>query len=136
VLQFAEWFEGTNGDELSPELITPTDLREFKHWLVEKQQALPSTVNRKLASLRSFLKWARESSLIEDIPRMPQSVEQVQSAPKALDRLEMNALVRAVERYGSTRDQAIIFMLLNTGLRVSELCSLNLDDLLIFLIFA
>ena len=127
--QFAAWFKETNGNELSVRVITPTDLREFKHYLTDDLQLKPSSVNRKLASLRSFLKWAANEALIEDIPRVPKSIEQVQSAPKALDRREMNALVRAVERHGSKRDQAIVFMLLNTGLRVGELCSLNLNDL-------
>jgi site-specific recombinase XerD len=126
--QFERWFEVTNNRELSPALITPTDIREFKHYLIEDEQAKPSTVNRKLASIRSFLKWAKSEDEIEDLPRFPQSMEQVKSAPKALDRTEMHALVRAVERYGDSRDQAIILVLLNTGLRVNELSELNLAD--------
>jgi site-specific recombinase XerD len=126
--QFEKWFEATNDRELSPALITPTDIREFKHYLIEDEQAKPSTVNRKLASIRSFLKWAKSEDEIEDLPRFPQSMEQVKSAPKALDRTEMHALVRAVERYGDNRDQAIILVLLNTGLRVNELSELNLSD--------
>ena len=126
--QFEKWFEWVNGRDLSPALITPTDLREFKHYLIEDEQAKASTVNRKLASIRSFLKWARAENEIEDLPRFPQSIEQVSSAPKALDRTEMHALVRAVERYGDSRDQAIILVLLNTGLRVTELSNLNVSD--------
>jgi site-specific recombinase XerD len=126
--QFKRWFEATNNRELSPALITPTDIREFKHYLIEDEQAKPSTVNRKLASIRSFLKWAKSEDEIEDLPRFPQSMEQVKSAPKALDRTEMHALVRAVERYGDSRDQAILLVLLNTGLRVNELSELNLSD--------
>lgn len=99
LLQFAEWREETNGDELPVELTTATDLREFRHWLVGKRQALLSTANRGLATLRSFLKWARANGVTGDIPRIPQPIEQVQSAPKALDRGEQNSVIRAVERY-------------------------------------
>jgi site-specific recombinase XerD len=127
--QFGEWFAGVNGDEMEPELITPTDLREFKHFLIEEEQLKPATINRKLASLRAFLKWAVGERLLEVPPRMPQGVEQVSSAPKALDRREMNGLIRAVERHGSKRDQAIILVLLNTGLRVRELSDLDLGDI-------
>jgi site-specific recombinase XerD len=126
--QFEKWFERVNDRELSPALITPTDIREFKHYLIEDEELKPSSVNRKLASIRSFLKWAKSEDGIEDLPRFPQSMEQVKSAPKALDRTEMHALVRAVERYGDSRDQAIILVLLNTGLRVNELSELNLSD--------
>ena len=125
--QFEKWFERVNGDEVQPKRITPTDIREFKHYLLEDEELAPSSVNRKLASLRAFLKWSRAENEIEDIPRFPQSVEQVSSAPKALDRTEMHALVRAVERYGDSRDQAIILTLLHTGLRVNELSELNLS---------
>jgi site-specific recombinase XerD len=126
--QFEKWFERINDRELSPALITPTDIREFKHYLIEDEQLKPSTVNRKLASIRSFLKWAKSEDEIEELPRFPQSMEQVKSAPKALNRTEMHALVRAVERYGDSRDRAIILVLLNTGLRVNELSELNLSD--------
>jgi len=126
--QFAEWFEHVNGDEVKPKLITPTDLREFKQWLIEKEQLRPATINRKLASLRAYLKWAVAEGELDDLPRFPQPMEQVQSAPKALDKREMNALIRAAERYGSSRDRAIIVTLLNTGLRVKELSGLNLCD--------
>jgi len=127
--QFARWFGGVNGDEIEPANVTPTDLREFKHFLIQDEQLSPATVNRKLASLRAFLKWAVGEGTIESAPRMPQGVEQVSAAPKALDRREMNALIRAVERHGSKRDQAIILVLLNTGLRVRELSDLNLGDI-------
>jgi site-specific recombinase XerD len=127
--QFCQWFEQVNDDEMHPHLITPTDLREFKHHLIQDEQLKPATINRKLASLRAFLKWAVGEGTIESVPRMPQGVEQVQSAPKALDRREMNALIRAVERHGSVRDQAIILVLINTGLRVQECSSLNVEDI-------
>lgn len=127
--QFEKWFAGVNGDEMEPAKVTPTDLREFKHFLIEDEQLRPATTNRKLASLRAFLKWAVGEGTIESVPRMPQGVEQVQSAPKALDRREMNALIRAVERHGSKRDQAIVFLLLNTGVRVQECSSLNVEDI-------
>ena len=127
--QFDRWFEQVNDDEMQPHLITPTDLREFKHFLIEDEQLRPATTNRKLASLRAFMKWAAGEKLLEVPPRMPKGVEQVSSAPKALDRREMNSLIRAVERHGSRRDQAIILVLLNTGLRVNELSELDLADL-------
>lgn len=126
--QFEKWFAEINGDGMEPANVTPTDLREFKHFLIEEEQLKPATINRKLASLRAFLKWAAGEKLLEVPPRMPKGVEQVQSAPKALDRREMNSLIRAVERHGNSRDQAIILVLLNTGLRVRELSDLNLDD--------
>ena len=45
-----------------------------------------------------------------------------------LSRTEQNALLRQVERYGSARDVGTVKLLLNTGLRVSELTDLLWSD--------
>jgi site-specific recombinase XerD len=52
---FAAWFEGANSEPMEPAKITPTDLRQFKRWMVEQRRLKPNTVNCKLATLRSFL---------------------------------------------------------------------------------
>ena len=51
--------------------------------------------------------------------------------PRALERKEQLALLRAVRRTGKIRDLAIITMLLHTGIRVSELCNLRVSDIAI-----
>lgn len=45
--------------------------------------------------------------------------------PKWLTKIQQNQLLRHIEHYGNTRDLAIVKILLNTGLRVSELCSIR-----------
>ncbi|MCO1601598.1 phage integrase N-terminal SAM-like domain-containing protein [Desulfosporosinus nitroreducens] len=45
VLHFAEWFESTIGELLTPERVTPTDLREYKSYLIINLKRTPSTVN-------------------------------------------------------------------------------------------
>ena len=55
---FAQWLKSKGNKEFSPTLITPTDLREYKHYLDEILELKPQTINRKLSSLRSFLNWA------------------------------------------------------------------------------
>ncbi len=52
----------------------------------------------------------------------------VKTAPRALERKELLALIRSVRASGKPRDVAIGTLLLHTGLRVSELCALNVDD--------
>jgi site-specific recombinase XerD len=39
---FASWFRDTNGDELTPAHITPTDLRDYKRFLVDHRRLRPS----------------------------------------------------------------------------------------------
>ncbi|NET87086.1 MAG: phage integrase family protein [Kamptonema sp. SIO1D9] len=63
------------------------------------------------------------------MPDVPQPIKEQASAPKWLDRLNQYALCRVVEKGRKTRDIAIVKLLLNTGLRVSELCALTWNDL-------
>ena len=52
-----------------------------------------------------------------------------QVAPKSLDRNERNQLIREVDRAGNKRDSAIVLLLLNSGLRVSELVNIDINDM-------
>lgn len=128
---FAAWFEAENDLEFHPKDITPTDLREFKRFLVRKRKLKPASVNRKLATLRSFLGWAVDVKLIPDgrPPAMPRSIRQSRPGPRWLDRREVRALLRAVERGAVDRDRAVVTVLLHTGLRVQELCDLAWSDI-------
>jgi integrase/recombinase XerC len=128
---FQKWFEQKTSQKLIPEQITPTDLRDYKHYLSEVLLLKPKTVNRKLSSLKSFLNWACSEDLISEhrIPRMPQPIKEEKVGPQWLDRNEQHALIRTVEQGKNQRDLTIIQLLLNTGLRVSELCSLMWSDI-------
>ncbi|MGD1702625.1 site-specific integrase [Dapis sp. BLCC M229] len=61
---FTEWFKSKNQEQLTPAVITATDLREYKRYLDETLELKPQTINRKLSSLRSFLNDFRISSLL------------------------------------------------------------------------
>ena len=128
---FEKWFEQKTNQKLSPDSITPTDLRDYKHYLSEVLLLKPKTVNRKLSSLKSFLNWACAEELIPEhrIPRIPQLIREEKVGPQWLSHLEEHALVRKFEQGKNQRDLSIIQLLLNTGLRVSELCNLMWSDI-------
>lgn len=97
---FALWLKSQGNTESAPELITPTDLREYKHYLDETLQLKPQSINRNLSSLRSFLNWAGIEGYFSDnrLPHVPQAIKEQANAPKWLDRLEQHALCRIVEK--------------------------------------
>src|SRR5574338_452102 len=140
---FASWFEQTNGYTLAPENLTPTDVREYRQFLLNVQKAKASTINRQLAVLRAYGLWAKNSgSVLYNPVDGIKSIAQQKHAPKWLDRREQAALQREAERriqaakteptkHQAIRDHCILIVLLNTGLRVSELINLELSDITI-----
>jgi len=127
---FGEWFQSSNGEQMAPEVITPIDVKEYKTNLLQVKQFRPATVNRKLASISAFCAWARKEGLIEANPSEGiGNVQEVELAPRWLTRKEQYALVRAVQKDGNPRDEAVIMLLLHTGLRVSEASGLRLSDI-------
>ena len=127
---FAEWFEQTNARQLTPKRITPIDVRQYRGHLLTVRKNKPATVNRKLASLSAFCQWALREGLIPADPTdQISSIEEVRPAPKWLDKNEQYALLRAVQERGRKRDIALITLMLNTGLRVSEVSGLRTSDI-------
>lgn len=124
LIQFAIWFESINGVEMKLVNITPTDARQYKQYLIDAGLR-PPTINRRLLSLKYFLEWGWTTKKIKFRFPLPKTVKQSQAIPKWLSRTQQNQLLRHVERHGNTRDTAIVKILLNTGLRVSELCDIK-----------
>lgn len=126
---FAEWFQLSNGKPLTPAALTPIDARQYRAYLLTVQEQKPATVNRKLASLSAFCRWAQEGGLITANPVQGiAAVEELRPAPKWLDKKQQYALLRAVQEEGRARDVALITLMLHTGLRVSEVARLKVGD--------
>src|SRR5215218_8034996 len=129
LLHFASWLARTVGESFSPGAVTPTDVREYRGYLLNVEKRQPATVNRRLAALRRFFQWAKALGLVKELPT--ENVKGVASAARAphwLEKRDVDRLIRTVERHGNIRDLAIVLTLRHTGIRVSELSSLMLGD--------
>jgi len=99
---------------------------------LEKDNMAPATIHRKLSSLRSYYRYLLLNHLIETDPtnklNMPKNKRKI---PKTLTIEETNRLLSQPQGddYKSIRDKAMLELLYATGIRVSELISLNLDDI-------
>lgn len=98
-----------------------------------------STMNNYVCMLNPFLRWAWKLKRVDDdfssvlsTKRLP-SLESLPLSERPKDKYltheEAYALVNCNGR-NAIRDRAIISLFLSSGLRVSELCSLNLSDVL------
>src|SRR5262249_35055068 len=113
---FARWFRDSTGEEFAAAAVTPTDLRDYRSYLLTTKPASPATVNRHLAALKRFFRYAHAQGWVtEDPTTAVKGIQQVQVSPKALSKREVDKLLRAAERYGGKRDQAILATLRHTG---------------------
>lgn len=138
---FMRWFNKKNEVSFELQNWAPADLRNYRQFLIDSG-AKPPTINRKLAALVAYGHWAVQSERIDRNPALHiRSMERAPLSPKWLDKSQRAALVRAIDndlrisrqRYPRLwvmrlRDAAMVITLLNTGLRVGELCSLRTSD--------
>ena len=128
LLAFTAWYQTTFQERPDLRALAAAELREWKAHLRDDRHLEPRTVNRKLAALRSFLTWATDAGLAQEITA-PKSLRQVPPPPRWLDRKQQRALIRAVERFGGARDECLVQLLLNTGIRVEEATALRWADI-------
>lgn len=92
----------------------------------------PRTSARRLTTLRQFYQWAlRERRIVEDPTREIASPRLGRALPSSLSEADVEALLQApdVDTPEGLRDRAMLELLYATGLRVSELVSLQPDQL-------
>lgn len=106
-------------------------IRGFLAFLGEQQYS-PATMARKIATLRSFYKWAERRGLADCNPMtMIRTPRQGKRLPKAItiEQIEQLLAAPADNDVLGRRDRAMLETLYSTGIRVSELIGLNVEDL-------
>jgi site-specific recombinase XerD len=125
VRQFAAWLErrGTTLDEV--------DVRALAEYAAElgrgRPRLAPATVARKLAAVRSFLRFTLGRSRVPDIPLAPRRPRRLPDAPK---QEEVEALLAGLEGDGPLplRNRALVELVYSAGLRSAEAVGLDLAD--------
>ncbi|HQW57441.1 MAG TPA: tyrosine recombinase XerC [Gammaproteobacteria bacterium] len=95
------------------------------------QKISPRTLNRQLSALRTFFRYLMRRGLITDNKAMRVlALKTSRALPRALDVDQMAKLLELpASNPFAIRDLAIMELLYSTGLRVSEIVSLNVRDL-------
>lgn len=124
--QFISWCEGREEQSFSPQAVAPSLLVRYREYLQTLLGLKTSTVNRTLMSLKRYFAWTRKTHLIQADPASPiKFVPKEATLPRHLSHEEEEALIVAVNAIGTLRGQTIITLLLHTGLRAQELCTLT-----------
>jgi len=89
-----------------------------------------SSISRKAAAVRGFYRWAHRRGLTASDPaELLAAPTPTNRLPTVLKRAEAKTLVEAPgEDAAGVRDRAILELLYGCGLRVSELCALDVPD--------
>jgi integrase/recombinase XerD len=137
--QFAEYLANPpQEDQLAPlqswSDLTSEHLGRYLSYMYGRSYA-PSTVARKTAALKSFCQTLYAEGIVKEDPSTSLSPPRVSRyVPKAITEAEVSRLLEqprraaASRRPDALRDLAMLETLYSSGMRVSELVSLNLDD--------
>lgn len=131
MLVFCRFLDETYGEGTDPTVADSGRLRRYSAWL-NSQGYSPSTIARRLASLRSFFRHLRRQGLVTADPASGlRNPKQAKKLPRLLGIGDVIRLLDAipVDDPLGYRDRAMFETLYGGGLRVSELVGLNLEDL-------
>lgn len=131
------YFEFAKAKKVSD--ITENNVREFRIYLNRQegtkvggkyQPMKRRTQNYYLIALRAFLKYLRKRG-VEALS--PERIELAKVPERSLDLISSQELKRLMnapdtKEIEGKRDKAILELLFSTGLRISELCALSIDD--------
>lgn len=109
------------------EQVVEADLESFRdHLLAEKYT--PKSASRKLNAIKTFFRWAKKEGHVDRDPSEDVSHPKIEpSVPKFLSKLEYRAL-RDVVRDDS-RIAAIVELILQTGMRISEVANIKMQNI-------
>lgn len=128
--KFVTWLEHTGRDRTLGEL-RREDLLEYKQWLMD--QGLSSySVNGYLTAMRKFFAWLESEKVFPNIAMGIKGCKKSQGFKKdCLTREQAQKVVESSqgEDLQSKRDNAIVKLLLNTGLRTIEASTANRGDI-------
>jgi integrase/recombinase XerC len=125
-------------DERAPDVtLTQLTLPVLRSWLAAQAGggAARTTLARRTSAVKTFTAWALRSGLMDNdpatrlqVPKARRTLPSVLRQDQALD--AMSAAESGAQQGDplALRDRLIVEMLYATGIRVSELCGLDLDD--------
>lgn len=112
--------------------ITTLDVFEFMNFVADERSNMSSTRQRKSSSLKSFFGYLSvHEGLLETNPTENLTPpKKAKTLPRFLSLEQSIELLNAVEGVDKERDYCILTLFLNCGMRLSELVSINMSDVI------
>lgn len=131
ISKYTQWFKETYGKDFDGKILEQ-DARGYKSYLLNIKHLKPSSINRKMNALKAFNKYlcaigsGREAEI-----ELVNIADHEERNIKIIDKNSFNRLKRCFYDEKNQRDIAVFETLANTGIRASELISLELHDIIL-----
>jgi len=132
VVRFLAWYEQEEQAPLQLSTLTPIALIGYRNELQHEQHKSLSTINLQVSALRTWCGWLTEQGYLAADPAAHVKLVggETSSSRKGLKSAQVNALLRQAQlSRDPTRNYAIVQVLLQTGLRLSECAALTFEDI-------
>lgn len=126
---FKIFIKGLNIDKF--EDVNRTNIKDYLFELQKKERA-PSTISRNIATLRAFFQYLYKQNIINLDPSIDiESPKVKKKLPEILTLEEVEILLNQpnITELKGIRDKAMLEVLYATGIRVTELISLKIEDI-------
>ena len=135
IYAFLEWC-GVEADAFDPDSFKRFDISDWAVYLFEEKGYKATSVNRSLASLRSFWKWLlKQGYTTHDIVGTIKQFKAPKRLPTYVSETRMSDVIVGLKEDIASddverlRDALIMLLLYTCGLRLSELVEANVEDL-------
>ena len=133
VTQYFAWVASETGKKISALEPTDLDMTSVRGHIADLNRAgqARASVARKLSGLRTFVKYLRREEIIEHDPTaMANAPKRDQTIPTHLSEAEIERLIETPDTGDplGRRDRAILELFYASGLRLSELVAIDLED--------
>lgn len=130
--EFVDFFE-KNYFKLSVERFKDVELNHiqaFMIYLTDKKKNQPVSIRKKITVIKSFFQYLKANKIIKENPtEFLGSIKVNKKIPKYFTIEECKKILSNINKRNKDRDTAIIKLFLSTGLRLSELVDLNVEDI-------
>lgn len=123
---FFEYFK------IEPGVINRDQIIEYKEYLLKEKNVDAKTINRRLSALKSYNEFLVKMGYQESIVILFQDYRKVQkqlTSPTNTSNKEIINFMEKIKKNEPIRNYYIVRLILNTGLRVSEILSIELSDI-------
>jgi site-specific recombinase XerD len=111
----------------TPVEVTPVLVNDFLSFVSSMQTYKPKTFHRIISTLSSFYRYLYSQGVVTTNPLI--GIDRPRIKQQEVKYLKHNQVLRLIDSIDDIRDKLIVRTIYATGVRVSELCNINIEDI-------